>query len=155
MNRKDGLIAQCSVACHQHSKNILIGGGLGLWDFPPLSVSYFHFLQQFVVLRTITFSCLSSSLNHIFFNALCITMMRRKPKLQQAWASDLLKLKEQNHKIDAEAFFFLNFISGGKQSFAIFDYPSYSLKHIILEHKWGDRCFFSNGSGFQVFSQNF
>ena len=80
-------------------------------------------------------------------------MMRRKPKLQQAWASDLEKLKEQNHKTDADAFF-LNFISGGKQSFTIFYYPSYMLKHIILEHKWGDRCFFSNGSGLQVFSQN-
>ena len=34
-------------------------------------------------------------------------MMRRKPKLQQAWASDLEKLKEQNHKTNADAFFFL------------------------------------------------
>ena len=32
-------------------------------------------------------------------------MMRRKPKLQQAWASDLEKLKEQNHNTDADAFF--------------------------------------------------
>ena len=153
MNRKDGLTAQCSVACHHHSKNILIGDGLGLWDFPPYQFPIFTSSNNslfwgllYLVVYLLPWI--------IFFNALCITMMRRKPKLQQAWASDLEKLKEQNHKTDADAFFFFNFISGGKHSFTIFYYLSCRLKHIILEHKWGGRCFFSNGSGFQVFSQN-